>query len=153
MPKPWSKLKTQIEGLWPADLGLGIRCTTYPYNAHGSTVRVSRYWMTLGKVIVWDFPGPFLYDDRKRGGPVEYVHRGYSNGGSVISELLREYLDRERDRLFEPFEADCWECVDMLRAADRRIGRERLEAWSNGLDEAHPAWAVMSRRFGMAPAG
>jgi hypothetical protein len=95
-------------------------------------------------------PRTNLRDGSPRGAQ---TNRGYSNGGSVISELLREYLDRERDRLFEPFEADCWECVDMLRAADRRIGRERLEAWSNGLDEAHPAWAVLSRRFGMAPAG
>jgi hypothetical protein len=148
---PWSKLKSRIEALWPDDLPLAIHCTSYDMGAHaGTTLReqVSRHWFQLGKTIVWDFPGPFLREDRARGGPVEHASIWHPNGGTIIGELLREYLDRPRRTLFEPFVDDNWELTDMLRAADRRLGRAALEAWRAGLDAGHPAHSVLDARLG-----
>jgi hypothetical protein len=60
---------------------------------------------------------------------------------------MREYLDRPRERLMEPFD-DPWELAAILRAADRRLGRACLLGWGNNLDTEHPARLVLAARFG-----
>jgi hypothetical protein len=60
---------------------------------------------------------------------------------------MRDYLDRPRDRLMEPFE-DPWELAAILRAADRRLGRTCLLDWTRTLDAEHPALEVIAARFG-----
>jgi hypothetical protein len=148
--KPWSKLKSRVEALWSDTLPLSIHCTRYDLGAHAGTslhAHASRHWITLSKRIVWDFPGPFLRPDRARGGPVEHASIHHPNGGTVIGELLRQYLDRPRPALFEPFGEDLWELTDMLRAADRRVGKAALRAWGAGLDEGHPARPVIEARL------
>jgi hypothetical protein len=145
--KPWSKLKSRIESLWSDDLAMSVHCTSYPYNSPGSPIRVSRHWITLDKIILWDFPGPFLSVDRKRGGHVQNAEPHFANGGSIIGELICEYLDRPRDQLVLPFAADLWEFTDILRAADRRMGRATLEVWVSGLDDEHPARQVFASRY------
>jgi len=150
--KPWSKLKSRVEALWPDELPLSIHCTSYDLGAHiGTSIHeyASRHWITLAKSIVWDFPGPFLRPERARGGPVQHAGPGWPNGGTIIGELLRQYLDRPRAALFEPFEEDHWELTDMLRAADRRIGKEALRKWSADLDEGHPALPVIGARLAL----
>lgn len=146
MSGPWSKLKSRVEALWAPGLGLSIHCTSYPFATPGSPHRVSRHWITMDKSIVWDFPGPFLGEDRARGGPVPDADRHHANGGSVVGVLLRDYLDRSREALFEPFADDAWELTDVLRAADRRLGREALTAWAAKFDAGHPALKVLTRR-------
>jgi hypothetical protein len=145
--KPWSKLKSRVEALWASDLRMSIHCTSYPFSTPGPAVRVSRHWITLDKATVWDFPGPFLSETRSRGGPVRDGYPGFANGGSVIGELLRDYLDRARDKLFDPFALDHWELTDILKAADRRLGREVLMAWGGALDAEHPARPILAKRF------
>lgn len=146
--KPWSKLKSRVEALWPDDLPLVIHCTSYPWPHPGRHESVSRHWITLSKAILWDFPGPFLRSDRARGGPVAYASPHYPNGGSIVGELLRQYLDRPKAALFEPFDDDQWELTDILRAADRRIGKQVLSAWRPHLDLEHPACAIIDMRLG-----
>lgn len=148
MSKPWSKLKSRVEDLWVPRLGLQIHCTVYyrPHPGGSAPHRGSRHWITLNGDILWDFPAPFLRDPPARG-RLAPGSLAFPNGGTLIGELLRDYLDRERDRLFEPFEDDGWELTDILRAADRRIGRERLLAWADTTDEGHPALAVLRARF------
>jgi hypothetical protein len=148
MSGPWSKLKARVEGLWVPKLGLAIHATRYDVKHHnGKPEGLSRHWLRLGKETIWDFPGQFFEHRGGRGQPVlSWPSR--PNGGEVIGDLLRDYLDRDRDRLFEPFEADGWELTDILRAADRRIGRDKLQAWAEGVDDQHPALAVLKARFG-----
>lgn len=148
MSGPWSKLKSRVEELWVPKLGLQIYCTVY-YRSHpgGSKPnRGSRHWITLNQEILWDFPTAFLRDPPGRGrlGP---GNLSFPNGGKLIGNLLRDYLDREKDRLFEPFEEDGWELTDILRAADRRLGRQALLEWSKPFDDEHPALAVLAARF------
>lgn len=145
--KPWSKLKSRVEALWADNLPLAIHCTSYPWPHPGRPEQISRHWITLSKRIVWDFPGPFLSDDRARGGPVVDASSHFPNGGSIIGEVLRQYLDRPRAALFEPFDDDRWELTDILRAADRRIGAQALRAWSLELEADHPAGAVIEYRL------
>ncbi|WGM40441.1 hypothetical protein [Caulobacter sp. NIBR1757] len=153
MSGPWSKLKSRVEDLWVPKLGLAIHATRYKAQHHnGAPEGHSRHWIRLNKTIIWDFPGQFLPDRPSRGAPLYGVNIANPNGGYRIGNLLRDYLDRDRDRLFEPFENDGWELTDILRAADRRVGRERLLAWAETTDEAHPALAVLRARFGLEAA-
>ncbi len=51
----------------------------------------------------------------------------YSSETSEISNMLREYIDTPSSELMtKKFEGDHWGLTDILRAADRRIGRRRL---------------------------
>jgi hypothetical protein len=147
MSGPWSKLKSRVEALWAPRLGLAIHCTSYVLGRSHDHNKLSRHWFLLDGRIIWDFPGPFLDEDCKRGGPAPGASRSFPNGRDVISHLLRDYLDRDRDRLFEPFEGDDWELTDILRAADRRLGKAALTAWAAKLDGEHPAHPVLDRRF------
>jgi len=47
----------------------------------------------------------------------------------------------------EPLD-DPWELAAILRAADRRLGRDRLLGWARTLDPEHPALVVIRTRFG-----
>jgi hypothetical protein len=83
----------------------------------GST-DLPRYWITLSKDVIWDYPKDFS----KQAYP-------YETNISAISDLLREYIDTPRDQFFAKcFTSDCWGLTDILKAADRRIGKEQLNA-------------------------
>jgi len=90
---------------------------------HGST-DLPRYWITLGKSILWDYPKDFAV---KGGSTVQNQGYPYCNDASEISELLREYVDTPKDEvLSRTFANDKWGLVDILRVADRRIGKRQL---------------------------
>jgi hypothetical protein len=90
---------------------------------HGST-DLPRYWITLGKKILWDYPKDF---NAKGGSTVQNQGYPYCNDVSEISELLRDYVDTPKSELLSrTFENDKWGRVDILRAADRRVGRSQL---------------------------
>jgi hypothetical protein len=163
MTKPWSKLKSRIEGLFAPGLPLAIHCNVFVKFDRGFELDEPRHWIVLGRGragrIIWDFPGPFLRPapDRPprstRGPPLTYWEDGYGWSGRRPSEpsaLMREYLDRPRERLMDPFE-DPWELAAILRAADRRLGRACLMDWGNQLDRKHPAHVVLAARFSNAP--
>ena len=147
MSAPWSKLKARVEALWDPALPRAIHCTAYANNrSRKGESRLSRHWLVLSKEIIWNFPGDFM-GEASRGRPVPHCDPHFANGGGYISDLLREYLDRPVADLFKPFEADGWELTDVLRAADRRLGRAALRDWAKALDAAHPANRVLLARF------
>lgn len=136
--KPWSKLQREISKLFADDLPLQIQCRTYRMaSAHGST-DLPRYWCTLGKTVIWDYPRDF---------PEDSTYYPYSTDVSSISDLLRQYIDTPTDQLLAfPF-ADHWHIVEILLAADRRIGKRRVPDLKSRL--AHPgAIAVAALRWG-----
>lgn len=101
-----------------------------------------------GKVI-WDFPHDFMSDgtpQHQRLG--SWGQRTYQGGTNMVESLCCEYLDRPRAELFEPFSDDHWGLVEVLRAADRRVGFRRLTVaallMSSGNDAARQ---VLAARF------
>ncbi|MDE6690614.1 MAG: hypothetical protein K2K04_01465 [Clostridia bacterium] len=47
---------------------------------------------------------------------------------SDISDLIREYIDTPTDELFDKkFGTDKWKLTEILKAADKRIGKRRLD--------------------------
>ena len=156
---PWSKLKSHIEALFAPGLPLAIHCNVFVKHMRHFDFDEPRHWIMLGHGrhgrIIWDSPGPFLVTPKhepprsSRGPALEYWETGYGWDGRQPSEpsaMIREYLDRPRGQLMQPVH-DPWELAAILRAADRRLGRETLLAWSRTLDDAHPALPVIHARF------
>ena len=131
----WSQLQSLIYNVWCDDLQLQIHCTGYPLSGSAS---VGRYWITLGKQIIWDVPKDFP-EEREKG--------TYNPVTSEITEVIRSYLDTPRDELMtRDFHEDRWGLVDILRAADRRLGTKSLEELARRSPSA-PAAKVLAARL------
>ena len=135
MTRRWSKLRSSVEALWVPTLPMHIHANVWVKHTMHWDLDEPRHWIVLDKTIIWDFPGPFMRPNPPRGRQIVYWEDAYRWGGgvgksSVVATLLHHYLERDRGHLFEPFEGDHWELGDILRAADRRLGRGRLLAWS-----------------------
>ena len=157
MSRRWSKLKSRVEDLWSPALPLAIHANVWVKRTRHFTFDEPRHWIILDRRIIWDFPAPYMRPNPPRGKRIETWEEayGWSHGdgeSSTAAILLRQYLDRERERLFDALDHDHWDLGDILRAADRRIGRERLAAWSAGFDCQSPARMVVERRLEPAPA-
>ena len=60
----------------------------------------------------------------------------YTDVISEISNLIREYIDTGKEELLnKEFINDKWELTNILKAADRRIGKRRLNELSNNILE------------------
>ena len=96
----------------------------------GST-DLPRYFITLAGEIIFDYPKDFVL----KSGGVKSLAQGaltkiypYGNDISDIGELIREYIDTPKDELFKKhFDADEWGLANILKAADKRIGKRRLQ--------------------------
>jgi len=82
----------------------------------------------LGKEILWDYPKDFIRYGGTRNCVDGYIAAyPYSNDVSAISDLLREYIETPKEMLFEKhFENDKWGLINILKSADRRMGKRRL---------------------------
>jgi hypothetical protein len=94
----------------------------------GST-GLPRYWITLNKETIWDYPKQFATKNgvvkNLSGFEAQYP---YVTDVGDISELVREYIDTPKVEIFNKvFNDDRWGLINILRAADRRIGRRRLD--------------------------
>ena len=90
-----------------------------------------RYFITLAGEIIFDYPKDFAL----KSGGVKSLAQGaltkiypYGNDISDIGELIREYIDTPKEELFaKHFDADEWGLANILKAADKRIGKKRLQ--------------------------
>lgn len=116
-----------------------IHLSKYRMKSQYGSTELPRYWITLDKDIIFDYPKQFVCFDNGRcliknlkGQKMRYP---YQTDISGISDLIREYIDTPRNELMSKhFESDCWGLVNILRAADRRIGKRRLEALKRKTD-------------------
>ena len=91
-----------------------------------------RYFITLAGEIIFDYPKDFALKDGRikslaQGGTLAKFYP-YDSGISGIGEFIREYIDTPKDELFKKhFDADEWGLANILKAADKRIGKRRLQ--------------------------
>jgi hypothetical protein len=135
---PWSKLGRDIKNLFDPSLPLQIHCIARSLkgkNAIGST-RFPRYWMTLNKEIIFDYPSHFMnmidhnakwWEKTGENISVGNCYPYEEHGVSEISKLIRDYIERPKELLFQSFENDKWGLTDIFRVADRRVGKGRLK--------------------------
>ena len=130
--KRWSKLQKELYLIIDPEIDFQIHCAVYPMRSDRATSPCPRYWITIGKEIIFDYPKDFVDKD----GHVSHHHAHipqtaeypYYCDISFISNLIREYIDTPvSDILTRRFEDDYWGLTDIFRAADKRIGKRRLE--------------------------
>jgi len=128
MSKPWSKIHRELKKLISDDIDFQIHCVAYPMRSQYGSTDLPRYWITLGKEIIWDYPKQFMTQD---GGTKNLsgfqAWYPYTTDIPDISDLIREYIDTPKGEILSKvFHNDYWGLINILRAADRRVGRRRL---------------------------
>lgn len=141
----WSKLQKQIHNLVDPDISLKVLCTNVTgASGNGPLNRLGIFQVRLDKSVIWNFPKAFVTPD------TVYPDGGdcFSVSVSHINDLIRNYLDTPKDALPEKtFDNDLFGITDILKAADRRLGRRRLLTWFS--DTAGDAvTAILEKRFG-----
>ena len=117
--KRWSKLQKQLYAVLDNKIDFQIHCSVYRMDSNRGNTNIPRYWITLGKEILFDYPKQFLSLLESQGNVYPY-----ETDISSISCLLREYLETPQEKLFcSVFLQDQWGLIPLLKAADRRIGR------------------------------
>lgn len=117
--RPWSKLQKEIENLFADELLLRIQCRAYRMNSQRGSTDIPRYWITLGKDIIFDYPKDF---------PKANASYPYLTDVSSISKLIRDYINTPVDDLLNKEFDDPWGIVEIFLAADKRIGQRRFRA-------------------------
>lgn len=123
--KPWSKLQKRLYNIIADEIDLQIHCVVYSMNSNYGSTGLPRYFITLGKEIIWDYPADFTVTESDDETLKDYPH---ITGVSAISDLIEEYVNTRSDELTEKiFVNDLWNFIDILKAADRRMRKRRLE--------------------------
>ena len=129
--KCWSKLAKRLYELVDESIDFKLHCTVYRMQSRCGSTDLPRYFITLAGEIIFDYPKDFVL----KSGGVKSLAQGaltkiypYGNDISDIGELIREYIDTPKDELFKKhFDADEWGLANILKAADKRIGKRRLQ--------------------------
>lgn len=129
--KRWSKLQKRLYELVDESIDFKLHCTVYRMQSRCGSTDLPRYFITLAGEIIFDYPKDFVLKSggvkSLAGGALTKIYP-YGNDISDIGELIREYIDTPKDELFKKhFDADEWGLANILKAADKRIGKRRLQ--------------------------
>ena len=122
---PWSKLQKRLYLLVDPHLNFQIHCRLVRMQSQRGSTNLPRYWVTLDGETIWDYPSHFVAPGGTRRLDGSFV-KGYPYNTDIsdISQLIREYIDMPpAELLTRHFESDHWGLANILRAADRRVGR------------------------------
>ena len=131
--KRWSKLAKRLYKLVDESIDFKLHCTVYRMQSKRGSTDLPRYFITLAGEIIFDYPKDFALKDGRikslaQGGAPLAKFYPYDSGISDIGELIREYIDTPKEELFaKHFGADEWGLANILKAADKRIGKRRLQ--------------------------
>ena len=119
----WSKLQKSLYLIVADNVDFQIHCSVYRMKSQRGSTDIPRYWITIGKDIIFDYPKQFLNDKGNENYP-------YVTQISDISDLIRQYIDCHVNLLPEKhFENDLWGLTDILKAVDKRLGKGKLNAY------------------------
>lgn len=128
----WSKLQKELYLIIDPRIDFQLHCSVYRMQSQMGSTDLPRYWITLNKEIIFDYPKQFVNSEglidnlSVRGKDMVYPYN--CEDISHISDLIRAYIDTPVDEIMtKHYEQDLWGLANILRAADRRIGLRRLE--------------------------
>ena len=122
----WSKLQKRLYDLISLEIDLQVHCGVYRMQSQRGSAGLLRYWITLDKEIIWDYPKMIIEIPQLGKAPLKWYP--YVTDISSISDLFREYIDTPAEELLEKeFVNDYWGLTNILKVSDRRIGRRRLQ--------------------------
>ena len=118
----WSKLQKSLYLIVSDKVDFQIHCSIYRMKSQRGNTNLPRYWITIDNEIIFDYPKQFMNNKENQNYP-------YETQISDISECIREYIDCPVNFLLEKnFENDLWGLTDILKAVDKRFGKEKLTA-------------------------
>ncbi len=116
----WSKLQKSLYLVVSDKADFQIHCSVYRMKSQRGSTDLPRYWITIGKEIIFDYPKQFISNEENKNYP-------YETKIADISDCIREYIDCPVNLLLEKkFENDLWGLTDILKAVDKRLGKEKL---------------------------
>lgn len=117
---PWSKLQTSLYRIIDPMTYFQIHSCSYStYGAGYKWNNIPRYWITIEKEIIWDYPRLFKEEEWTK-------HYPWGIGAQEISSLIREYIDCPTAELLSHQFDDKWKLIPILQVCDKRIGKRRL---------------------------
>lgn len=150
----WSKLQTALYNIIDPAIDFQMHCAAYPMRTKTGWASVAqhdvpRYWITIGKDIVWDFPNVCPQEELD----AMYYPDLYWRCSTLISDVLRAYIDCPRNELLSfkcdervgtlenrlkigidtrkalklDLENNRWGLIPILQASDRRIGKKKRQ--------------------------
>ena len=135
----WSKLQKSLYLIVSDKVDFQIHCSVYRMNSQRGNTDLPRYWITIEKEIVFDYPKQFINDKANKNYP-------YETQISDISDCIREYIDCPVNLLLEKnFENDLWGLTDILKAVDKRLGKEKLS--SHFFESNTVIKSILNKRF------
>lgn len=127
----WSKLQRELYKIIDPAIGFQMHSMSYD---DGCSTGFPRYWATIGKEIVYDWPKDYNKISKD----------WYDTDIENISRLIRAYIDCPADELLTHAFNDRFALLPLLQACDRRIGKRRLAAMLD--DEAHAKYRFIIER-------
>ena len=123
-------------------------CSAYPMRtkdrAHNS---VPRFYVRLGKEIIWDYPKDFAVKD---------IESGLWAANNGICDLVREYIDTpvaellDKDFVGENKEygdvSVFYGLTDLFKVADKRLGKRKIVEWSVKMKN-YKAYRALAKRL------
>lgn len=130
----WSKLKRDVENLMSPKMEFQIYANSYNI---GDCVPLPRFWVTIKKQIIWDWPKDFI----------ETEGWYFYKAAKEISQLLRDYINTPDSELLTKEFDDPFRLVPILRICDRRIGKRRRENLLQDLQNFEVACIIKNSIF------
>jgi hypothetical protein len=125
----WSKLQSALYRIADPSIRFQIQCRVVRMGSSYGSTDLPRYWITLGKETIWSYPRQFVVPGgaTRRVDSAKLTLYPLVTDVPAISDLIREYIDTPvADLLTKQFSNDHWGLVNILRAADRRMGQRQL---------------------------
>jgi len=94
-------------------------------------LELPRLWIVLNKEIIFDFIKDFkdtqIFDSKYNSNHREDGRPVYYGELPDINRMIQDYIETPTDKLIDrTFQYDYFGIADILKAADRRIGKKRL---------------------------
>ena len=124
MSKRWSKLQKKIYCMIDPNLDWQIHCMKYRVPGHSGMQEFPRYFVTLNGKIIFDWPKAYPLGEGPESLKLDLTHRACWRA-CEITEAIIEYLEADTQKQMTL--KDPWGIIDIVRAADRRIGRRRWD--------------------------
>lgn len=132
-PHPWSKLQSALYKVIDKDMDFQIHSCAYDI---GDSIGIPRFWLTIGKDIVWDFPKNAMWDNSDW---------NFYDEAKNISRLIKAYIDCPKDELLTHTFNDRWKMTPYLLACDKRNGKRRLAQMLEKDEYSCAAWIIRKR--------
>ena len=94
----WSKLQRALYEVIDKNLNFQIHCVKYRMDSRYGQTDLPRYFITLNKEIIWDYPKDFVVEKGGTRNQTGFIKSyPYNTDIGDLSELIRDYLETPRD--------------------------------------------------------